>query len=333
MKTTRLALLLTLAFSAAQAHALNILLTNDDGFEGAKIRALYQRLKAAGHSVALSGPTQNNSGQGGAMSFLTPIGKLSKNSRFGTVQTGAPGVGQDPSDANVHYVDGTPVMAALYGLDVVAPQLWGKQPDLLISGPNDGNNLGIINNSSGTFNNALYGLNRGVPSIAVSDADSSARSHTALASGAIEYEKADIVVKLVNQLIEHKAASGKLLPAGVALNVNIPSFSAGKGTSLPYKFTRLGSASSIQPVFYQNLSASPVAVGYGVNVALPGVSLVMSPSQIPAGVTLKQDSNPLSESNVIAAGGQVTVSVVEGVPQARRSNEDLIKLQLKSLLK
>jgi 5'-nucleotidase len=167
--------------------------------------------------VAISGPTQNNSGQGGAMAFLTPIGNLSKDTRWGTVQAGAPGVGQDPSDANIYYVDGTPVAAALHGLDVVAPQLWGKQPDLVISGPNDGNNLGILNNSSGTFNNALYGVNRGIPSIAVSDADSSAKSYTSLATGAIEYEKADIVVKLVEQLSQNTVSGGKLLPPGLGL--------------------------------------------------------------------------------------------------------------------
>lgn len=151
------------------------------------------------------------------MAFLTPIGNLSKDTRWGTVQAGAPGVGQDPSDANIYYVDGTPVAAALHGLDVVAPQLWGKQPDLVISGPNDGNNLGILNNSSGTFNNALYGVNRGIPSIAVSDADSSAKSYTSLATGAIEYEKADIVVKLVEQLSQNTVSGGKLLPPGLGL--------------------------------------------------------------------------------------------------------------------
>jgi len=331
MKKTRVVLLLGLVLGAAQAHALNILLSNDDGFEGAKIRALYQDLKAAGHNVIISAPTQNNSGQGGAINFLVPLGNLSKNTRWGTVKAGAPGVGQDPGDSNVYYVDGTPVMATLYGLDVVAPAMWGKQPDLMISGPNDGNNLGFINDSSGTFNNALYGTLRGVPSIAVSDADTVAKPYTALTASSIEHEKAAIVVKLVAQLMQSPASGGRLLPPGVGLNVNLPAFGAGQGGSLPFAFTRLGTATNYQPVFYSKLSDSALAVGAGVNAPLPGVSLVTGPMQPPAGVTLPQDANPLAETNVIAAGGKVTVSVVEGVPQARRSNEDLVKIQLKPL--
>src|SRR3546814_6370856 len=57
---------------------LNIVLSNDDGFEAANIRALYTELKAAGHDVVLSGPAQNNSGKGGALDFLVPkIGRAS----------------------------------------------------------------------------------------------------------------------------------------------------------------------------------------------------------------------------------------------------------------
>src|SRR3546814_2437046 len=87
---------------------LNIVLSNDDGFEAANIRALYTELKAAGHDVVLSGPAQNNSGKGGALDFLVPMKPLGKSTRFGTVKAGAPGVGVDPKDPDIFYVDGTP---------------------------------------------------------------------------------------------------------------------------------------------------------------------------------------------------------------------------------
>src|SRR3546814_3199726 len=48
------------ATMSAPSWALNIVLSNDDGFEAANIRALYTELKAAGHDVVLSGPAQNN---------------------------------------------------------------------------------------------------------------------------------------------------------------------------------------------------------------------------------------------------------------------------------
>ncbi|HEY9547622.1 MAG TPA: 5'/3'-nucleotidase SurE, partial [Solimonas sp.] len=107
------------ATMSAPSWALNIVLSNDDGFEAANIRALYTELKAAGHDVVLSGPAQNNSGKGGALDFLVPMKPLGKSTRFGTVKAGAPGVGVDPKNPDIFYVDGTPVMATLYGLDVV----------------------------------------------------------------------------------------------------------------------------------------------------------------------------------------------------------------------
>jgi len=33
-------------------------------------------------------------------------------------------------------------MACLYGVDVLAPATWGAFPDLVISGPNEGDNMG-----------------------------------------------------------------------------------------------------------------------------------------------------------------------------------------------
>ena len=71
---------------------------------------------------------------------------------------GAPGIGEDRDDSDVHYVNGSPVMACLYGLDVVAQRKWNRAPDLVVSGPNEGNNAGLVNNSSGTFANLLYAV-------------------------------------------------------------------------------------------------------------------------------------------------------------------------------
>lgn len=311
-----------------QSWALNIVISNDDGFETANIHALYQRLKAAGHDVVLSGPTQNNSGKGGAMSFLAPVTPLTKDTRFATVKAGAAGAGVSPSDADVFYVDGTPVMAMLYGLDVVAAKRWGKQPDLVVSGPNEGANLGAINNSSGTFNNALYAINRGVPAIAVSYSGTEGHSYTTLTDGAVEYRVADLVVQLVNQLDAQKGADGRLLPPGVGLNVNIPVLA--DGVTPAFKFSRLGVATDYQPVFYESLSNSPVALGYGAGVPFPGISFVNNMITPPAGVVVPNDTATSSERNVVAAGA-VAVSVIEGVPQARRSNEDALKVHLNTL--
>jgi 5'-nucleotidase len=319
------------ATGSAPSWALNIVLSNDDGFETANIRALYVKLKAAGHDVVLSGPAQNNSGKGGSMNFLVPVTPLTRATRFGTVKAGASGVGADPNDGNIFYVDGTPVMAMLYGLDVVGAQRWNGQPDLVISGPNEGSNLGMINPSSGTFNNAVYAVNRGIPALAVSYAGTSGRSYTALTDGAPEYEIADLIVKLVDQLDSNKGSDGRLLPAGVGLNVNVPNFASGTASALPFKFARMGRATDYQPVFYASLADSQNAVAYGAGAPYPGVSIVTPDITPPAGVVLPGDTASTSESNVMATG-VIPVTVFEGVPQARRSNEDLVKIRLQSLL-
>lgn len=322
---------LVMALAAFPAQALQILLTNDDGFETANLRALHGRLKAAGHDVIVAAPTRNNSGTGGWISFLKPVGPLEKDSRHGTVKAGSPGVGIDPADPDTHYVDGTPVMSLLYGLDVVAPKRWGRQPDLVISGPNEGNNLGAIVVSSGTVSNTLYAVNRGIASIAVSHENFRGRPATALADGAIEYEIADIVVRLVTA-IEAAREGGELLPRGTGLNVNIPRFQPGEGAALAFTMTRVGTASSFQPVFFERLADSPLAVRMQAASDAPGISFVTPElPQVPQGVAIPADDSIESEANAIREK-VVTISVIAGVPEAKAQDRARVRSRLGRLV-
>ena len=54
---------------ASKAFALNILLSNDDGYQHPNIRALYTALKAAGHNVKVAAPQSDQSARGGAFFF------------------------------------------------------------------------------------------------------------------------------------------------------------------------------------------------------------------------------------------------------------------------
>ncbi|MGE0385275.1 MAG: 5'/3'-nucleotidase SurE [Gammaproteobacteria bacterium] len=323
-------LAIALAAAAAPATALDILLGNDDGFETANVRALQQRLKAAGHDVLVAAPAQNNSGRGGAILFLKPLGPLTDASRYGSVAAGAPGVGADPADADVRYVDGTPVMALLYGLDVAAPKRWGRAPDLVLSGPNEGANLGAVVVSSGTVNNALYAINRGLPAIAVSYADFGSRPWSALAPGAIEYEIADRVVALVNQLERRRGRDGRLLPPGTGLNVNIPRFAPGTGAQLQWRLARVGAAAGSAPVFFERLADSPAAVQAHTGVDLPGIGFVAGGAPLPPGVAIPVDDDPRSEANVLATG-RIAVSVLQGVPAAGSGPETRARARLRGL--
>lgn len=309
-----------MALAATPALALNILLCNDDSAAAANIRALQRTLADAGHQVIVAAPADNQSGSGGALAFLRPIPPLTGQERAAKalgLEAGAPGVGADPADAQVFYVNASPVAACLYGMDVQAPRQWKAAPDLVISGPNEGNNIGAINASSGTFNNLLYAVARQLPAMAVSDAqikrvdwrpDLPPTDHA--------FEVAGVVLKLVNLLASQVSPAGApLLPAGLGLNVNIPAHTPGNAQALPFRWTQLGYSSDYMPVFYENLTDSPVAQSYGAGVERPGISIAPGGTALPGGTKLPVDAAPDAETNVLALKNAITVSPVQATPQ------------------
>ena len=138
---------ITASFSAP-AHALNIVIGNDDGCEASAVHALYQRLSAAGHQVIVSAPMLDQSGQGGALAFLRPVTPLAAPSRGGNLPKGTPGVATLAGVPDLAYgsrvfcVNSTPVAAVLHGLDVAAAAVFGAPADLVISGVNRRASLG-----------------------------------------------------------------------------------------------------------------------------------------------------------------------------------------------
>ena len=153
----------TLAMFAGPAAALNIVLTNDDGFETANIQTLYEALVEAGHDVIMSAPYSGQSGTSGKIAFLQPIADTSEVSEGGLLPAGSPGVGETRIDVQQFYVDGSPTASVLYGIDVKAMQIWASYPDLVISGPNEGNNLGVITPHSGTVGATVAALIKAFP--------------------------------------------------------------------------------------------------------------------------------------------------------------------------
>lgn len=332
MKIIRLALVMLLALQAGVATALDIVLTNDDGFETANIRALYQRLKAAGHDVVISAPTQNNSGRGAAVEYQRAMQPLSHPTRYGSVPAGAPGSGTDPRDPDIHYVDGTPVTATLYGLDVVAAKRWGGPPDLVISGPNEGGNVGPSIISSGTVGNALYAINRGVPAIAVSDGPWDKVSHERLTPDSRAWVVADLIVRLVNALEAGRRPGGPLLPAGSGLNVNLPGSEPALLATAPFERSRIGGTADYVPVFFERLDDSALAQRLGQGSRWPGLSSVTPDEKPPAGVVLPADEDPRAELQVIRRGA-IAVSVIQGVPQGTPRQQRAVARQLRGLLR
>src|SRR4051812_30547689 len=135
----RLLLATALLLQAGSAWARRIVLSNDDGLTS-NVKALYEALKADGHDVIVAVPCTNQSGMGAAIRILKPLTSLDQDCRNGAARAGERAVGtmsRTSLGPDYFYVDGTPVMALLYGLDIVAAKRWGGPPDLVLSGPNE----------------------------------------------------------------------------------------------------------------------------------------------------------------------------------------------------
>lgn len=187
---------------AGGGRALDILLTNDDGFEAPGIRALLAALQAAGHRVTLIAPRTNQSGASERIS-TGPV----------VYREEAPGIWA---------VDGSPADAVAVGLSVIRR---GRRPDLVVSGANLGQNVGATANVSGTVGAALMAEYLGVPSIAVSVgmdfAERSAQPVPFPSTLAAFPAAAGFTAELVEALAA-AAGDGPLLPRDAVLNVNYP---------------------------------------------------------------------------------------------------------------
>lgn len=267
LKIVITALLLSLT---SPAFALNILLSNDDGLTS-NLKALYDALKAEGHDVIVSVPCSGQSGRGAAIVMYSTTVITADNDKTqidaeggchnGAAAVGAPAVGlftkTGYTNGDFNYVHGTPVMATLYGLDVLSLTRWGKNPDLVLSGPNEGQNVGKIVNSSGTIGNAQVALARGIPAIALS-AGTNTIDNTNLANPN-SVVVAQLSVKLLKELQAKAGSKRGLLPKGVSLNVNFPNTIT---VNTPWAFSRIGSFDLYNLKFK---STAPYGLSFSIN--------------------------------------------------------------------
>lgn len=118
------------------ASAVNIVLSNDDGWADSNIRVLYRTLKASGHAVLLTAPAIDQSGTGSSMS---PPAPLNYQCQYHTCPYGSPATGMWQTDPNITYVNSFPASAMDYGINISGPERFGgRRPDLAISGINNG---------------------------------------------------------------------------------------------------------------------------------------------------------------------------------------------------
>lgn len=197
---------------------MRILIANDDGYLAPGIAALIQACAGLGQLDVVA-PEQNASGTSNSLTLNRPLSVYPARHAHGDVVE------------SFRYVNGTPsdcVHVALTGL-------LEKRPDLVVSGINNGANMGDDTLYSGTVAAAMEGYLFGVPAIAFSQVEKG-------------WAHLDAAARVARAVIEQVLRDP---PAGASwlLNVNIPN--RADADSLPRRVTRLGRRHASEPVIRQ----------------------------------------------------------------------------------
>lgn len=154
--------------TTAKPESLEILVTNDDGYDAEGIDVVVEALrKLPNVTITVAAPATNQSGTGSNVT----AGTLSA-TRVKT-KSGYP--------ANA--VNGFPADAVAYGLS----QVLTEKPDLVVSGINQGQNLGPIAALSGTVGAAKAAATAGIPALAVSQGLASEPDYASAAKLVVEW--------------------------------------------------------------------------------------------------------------------------------------------------
>ena len=197
---------------------MRILIANDDGYLAPGLAALVQACTGLGHLDVVA-PEQNASGTSNSLTLSRPLSVYTARSTFDTeVET-------------FRYINGTPsdcVHVALTGL-------LEHRPDLVVSGINNGANMGDDTLYSGTVAAAMEGYLFGIPAIAFSQVEKG-------------WAHLDAAARVARSVIEQVLARP---PAQLhwLLNVNIPN--RADSDRLARVVTRLGRRHPSQPMIRQ----------------------------------------------------------------------------------
>jgi len=235
-------------------------------------------------------PAVDNSGQGGRLIFDTsPV--LRSASEYNLVPAGAPSLGRDPLDPKIWYYNGTPAACTLVGLDYVLPKIANiLTPDLLVSGPNFGDNIGTFAfTGSGTIGATYTAIERGIPGIAFSAQNTASSYQNTTINSTIA---AQLSVSLVNRIAKYTPKGSRLLPLGYGLNVNYPYFTNGC-VDPPFVKSRIAGGTGMPTVAFNVTSGLVIIPGgnyygtispglnayYNGNCSEPGESVVVTTCQ------------------------------------------------------
>ncbi|MGE5250922.1 MAG: 5'/3'-nucleotidase SurE [Bacteroidota bacterium] len=216
---------------------LNILLTNDDGIRSPGLWAAAGALSELGW-VTVVAPREQSSGMGRSLPNLSD-GIITREQ-----------VQVNGQEWTVFAVGGSPAQAVLHGV----LEVMNEKPDLVVSGINYGENVGLGVTVSGTVGAAMEAAALGYPSLAMS-LEADARYHLSY-STEVEFSAAAYFTAYFGRLLLEK---GPL--AGVdLLKVDVP---ADATRETPWQITRLARHGYYEPLKPQRASWDmPGTVGY-----------------------------------------------------------------------
>ena len=190
---------------------MKTLLTNDDGIMAPGLWAIAEQVSGLG-DVMVVAPDREQSATGTCVTLRQPL----RVRRIESLITGIP----------TYSVEGSPSDSVILALEKLT-----RQAELVISGINQGANLGDDVLISGTVGAALQGYLRNLPAIAISSANIEGR----------HLEAAARLAALLAARIEKK-----ILPNDVFLNVNLPDLPLSEIKGI--KITRLAHKTHIDNV-------------------------------------------------------------------------------------
>ncbi len=191
---------------------MKILICNDDGYQAPGVVALYEALKDIARCEVIA-PEHNNSAKSNALTLHAPL----------SVRL---------ADNGFRYINGTPadcVHIALTGL-------LDYRPDLVVSGINNGANMGDDTIYSGTVGAAMEGYLFGIPSIAFSQVER-------------DWHHLDSAARKARELVLALEREHIVTPTPWLLNVNIPNRPYADIGSM--KLCRLGKRHAAEKVITQ----------------------------------------------------------------------------------
>jgi len=197
----------------ALESTMKILISNDDGYQAPGIVALHAALQDIAE-VEVVAPEYNNSAKSNALTLSAPL----------YVHKGANGF---------RYVTGTPadcVHIALKGLI-------GYRPDLVVSGINNGANMGDDTIYSGTVGAAMEAYLFGIPAIAFSQTEKG-------------WAHVDAAAQVARRLVQRIERERMLEGPAWLLNVNVPNLPLDQ--LKPIRVCRLGRRHAAEKVITQD---------------------------------------------------------------------------------